>query len=36
MGGTIACAMELYQRGYLTEKQAGGPVNWEMERSWSS
>jgi aldehyde:ferredoxin oxidoreductase len=28
MGGTIACAMELYQRGYLTDKQAGGPVKW--------
>jgi aldehyde:ferredoxin oxidoreductase len=28
MGGTIACAMELYQRGYLTDQQAGGPVKW--------
>jgi len=28
MGGTIACAMELFDRGYLTEKDAGGPVKW--------
>ena len=28
MGSTISCAMELFQRGYLTEKQAGGPVRW--------
>jgi aldehyde:ferredoxin oxidoreductase len=28
MGGTIACAMELFDRGYLTEKQAGGPIKW--------
>jgi len=28
MGATIACAMELFDRGSLTEKQAGGPVRW--------
>lgn len=28
MGGTIACAMELYERGYLTEKQTGMPILW--------
>ena len=28
MGSTISCAMGLYQRGYLTEEQAGGPVRW--------
>ena len=28
MGGTIACAMELFERGYLSEKDAGGPLNW--------
>jgi len=28
MGGTIACAMELFERGYLTEKDAGGPLKW--------
>jgi len=28
MGGTIACAMELFERGYLSEKQAGVPVKW--------
>jgi aldehyde:ferredoxin oxidoreductase len=27
-GATIACAMELYDRGYLSEEQAGGPVDW--------
>jgi aldehyde:ferredoxin oxidoreductase len=28
MGGTISCAMELYERAYLSEKQAGGPIRW--------
>ena len=28
MGGTISCAMELFERGYLTETQAGGPIKW--------
>ena len=28
MGGTISCAMELFDRGYLTEKQTGEPVKW--------
>lgn len=28
MGATIACAMELYDRGYLSEDRAGGPINW--------
>ncbi|HSR11169.1 MAG TPA: aldehyde ferredoxin oxidoreductase family protein, partial [Thermodesulfobacteriota bacterium] len=28
MGATVSCAMELFQRGYLTEKDAGGPVKW--------
>jgi aldehyde:ferredoxin oxidoreductase len=28
MGATIACAMELFDRGYLSEKEAGGPVKW--------
>jgi aldehyde:ferredoxin oxidoreductase len=28
MGVTIACAMELFDRGYLTERQAGGSINW--------
>jgi aldehyde:ferredoxin oxidoreductase len=28
MGATIACAMELFDRGYLTERQAGGPITW--------
>ena len=28
MGATIACAMELFDRGYLTERQAGGPIKW--------
>jgi aldehyde:ferredoxin oxidoreductase len=28
MGATIACAMELFDLGYLTEKEAGGPVKW--------
>jgi aldehyde:ferredoxin oxidoreductase len=28
MGVTIACAMELFERGYLSEQRAGGPVLW--------
>ncbi|MBM4338732.1 MAG: aldehyde ferredoxin oxidoreductase family protein [Deltaproteobacteria bacterium] len=28
MGVTIACAMELFDRGYLTERHAGGPIHW--------
>lgn len=28
MGVTIACAMELFERGYLNEQGAGGPVVW--------
>ena len=28
MGATIACAMELHDRGYLSEDRAGGPINW--------
>jgi aldehyde:ferredoxin oxidoreductase len=28
MGSTIACAMELFEREFLTEAQAGGPVRW--------
>lgn len=28
MGATIACAMELFERGYITEKQTGGPLKW--------
>ncbi len=28
MGATMACAMELFEKGYITEKQAGGPVKW--------
>ena len=28
LGATIACAMELFDLGYLTEKEANGPVNW--------
>jgi len=28
MGGTIACAMELFEKGYLPEKDAGGPLKW--------
>ncbi len=28
MGATIACAMELFDRGFLAEKQAGGAVRW--------
>jgi aldehyde:ferredoxin oxidoreductase len=28
MGATIACAMELFEKGYITEKQAGGTLKW--------
>lgn len=28
MGVTIACAMELFDRGYLSQKRAGGPILW--------
>ncbi len=28
MGATIACAMELFDRGYITEKETGGPIKW--------
>jgi aldehyde:ferredoxin oxidoreductase len=28
MGSTIACAMELFEKGYLTESEAGMPLNW--------
>lgn len=28
MGATIACAMELAERGYLTEEQMGRPLKW--------
>jgi aldehyde:ferredoxin oxidoreductase len=28
MGATIACAMELYDRGYITEEQVGAPLKW--------
>ena len=28
MGVTIACSMELFDRGYLPEKSAGGPILW--------
>lgn len=28
MGATIACAMELFEKGYITEKQVGGPLKW--------
>ena len=28
MGATIACAMELFNRGYITEKETGGPIKW--------
>ncbi len=28
MGSTIACAMELFERGYLPEKEIGGPLKW--------
>ena len=28
MGSTIACAMELYEKGYLTESDIGFPLEW--------
>ena len=28
MGSAIACAMELYDRGYLPEEDVGKPLNW--------
>lgn len=28
MGGAIACAMELYDRGYLPEETIGSPLKW--------
>jgi len=28
MGVTLACAMELYQRGHLTEEETGEPLDW--------
>jgi len=28
MGATLACAMELYEHGYLPEDQIGKPLNW--------
>jgi aldehyde:ferredoxin oxidoreductase len=28
MGSTIACAMELFEKGYLKESEAGMPVRW--------
>jgi aldehyde:ferredoxin oxidoreductase len=28
MGATVACAMELFDRGYVSEKETGGPVRW--------
>jgi len=28
MGVTIACAMELFDRGYLSQERAGGPILW--------
>jgi len=28
MGTTLACAMELYERGFLPEDQIGKPLNW--------
>ncbi|MGD9136414.1 MAG: aldehyde ferredoxin oxidoreductase family protein [Desulfobacterales bacterium] len=28
MGSTIACAMELYEKGYLPESDVGMPLNW--------
>ena len=32
-GVTIACAMELYERGYLSEKEAGYTLNFGNERA---
>lgn len=28
MGATVACAMELYEKGYLSEKEVGQTLNW--------
>jgi aldehyde:ferredoxin oxidoreductase len=28
MGSTIACAMELFEKGYLKESETGMPLNW--------
>ena len=28
MGSTIACAMEMYEKGFLTEKEIGMPLEW--------
>ncbi|WP_413830717.1 aldehyde ferredoxin oxidoreductase family protein [Desulfobacula sp.] len=28
MGSTVACAMELYERGYITRKEVGFPLKW--------
>lgn len=28
MGATVACAMELYELGYLTDKEVGFPLKW--------
>jgi len=28
MGSTIACAMELFEKGYLTETESGMPIRW--------
>jgi aldehyde:ferredoxin oxidoreductase len=28
MGATVACAMELVERGYLSEKEVGRPLQW--------
>jgi aldehyde:ferredoxin oxidoreductase len=28
MGSTIACAIELFEKGYLTESEAGMPLKW--------
>ncbi len=33
MGGTMACAMELYERGYLPEKDAGYKLNFGNARA---
>ncbi len=28
MGATLACAMELFERGYLSEEEVGSPLRW--------
>ena len=28
MGATVACAMELFEKGFLSEKEVGQPLNW--------